>query len=124
MSTLIYVRGRVVGSVQGFNFVKVLNRERHFIHKPPAIALDCKSLADAKRAGALNVAVKTETGEWFIACTELVELKGFKFNRDHGDQIALRLHHWRPTVNQARQYYDELTHPQPKAEPQLSLSYG
>lgn len=118
----IFVRGVVVGKVSGANFIKKVNSEKHFLKKPPAICFDCKSLEDAKKAGATRVAVKDQNEKWYIAFVELVELKGFKFNRNYGDQIALHLWHFKPNVVEAEQHLEEVKKPKPKeVEPEKQI---
>jgi hypothetical protein len=97
----IRVRGQVVGEVRGIIFRKVLNSQKHFLRKPPAIALDLKSVEDARRAGADRVAIRDEKGNWFVALFELLFLRGWKFNMAHGDQIALCMKWWQPCIREA-----------------------
>lgn len=96
MSTPIYAAGRRVGEVQRGVFVKHVRGSVHFLRKPPAIALDLQSLADAERAGAGSVCiVDSETGREYCARVNYLRARGFKVSRGFGEQVALALSEWR-----------------------------
>ena len=94
----IYLNRRVVGRVRGDTFRKTLSKRKHFLRRPPAIAFDRSSLADARRAGAVRIHITDkDTGDTYEATIDAVEDGGFSVQRGFGDQVALPLNQW--TVN-------------------------
>lgn len=94
-STPIFAAGKVVGIVRGGTFYKRVAGSRHFLRKPPAIALDLQSIADAARAGATWVEITdTESGKIYRARLDTIRKHGRVFNRGFGMQIYLCLHEW------------------------------
>lgn len=91
----ISVGTQVVGKVLNGVFTKRVRGSRHFLRKPPAIALDIDTLEQALRLGATMVEIyDLESGMFYRAKIDLIFEKGFKFNRGYGDQIALCLSRW------------------------------
>ena len=91
----IYAAGRVIGQVRGGVFEKRIHGSRHLLRSPRAICLDAQSLADAERAGALEVHVTdAETGITYRASTAQIRRFGFDLDRGFGAQIALTLPLW------------------------------
>lgn len=91
----ISVGTQVVGKVLNGVFTKRVCGSRHFLRKPPAIALDIDTLEQALRLGATKVEVyDMESGMFYRAKIDLIFEKGFRFNRGFGDQIALCLSRW------------------------------
>jgi len=94
-SNNISIGTQVVGKVLNGVFSKRVRGSRHFLRKPPAIALDIDTLEQALRLGATKVEVyDMESGIFYRAKIDLIFEKGFKFNRGFGDQIALCLSRW------------------------------
>jgi len=94
-STPIYASGKVIGHVRGDTFYKAVRGSVHFLRKPPAIALDSQSIADAARAGATWVEITdTESGKIYRARLDTIRKHGRVFNRGFGMQIYLCLHEW------------------------------
>ncbi len=92
----IKVGNKVIGRIEGEEFVKPLRSSIHFLRKPPAIAFDVQSLHQAKAMGANSVKIRDlDTELVYRAPIELIFSKGFQFNRGYGEQIALTLEHWR-----------------------------
>jgi hypothetical protein len=100
-------RGHTVGRVRETTFEKELNGSKHFLRVPSAIAFDLVTLERAKQAGADKTRIiDKDTGIIYRATFSQIEIKGFKFNRGYGEQIALGLHLWehegtKPAKNQA-----------------------
>lgn len=91
----IYLRGRVIGRVEGDVFHKVLSKSRHFLRRPPAIAFDVSTLRDARQAGADRVRiVDRDSGDVYEATIDEIEEHGFPVRRGYGDQVALSLGRW------------------------------
>jgi len=91
----IYVNGRVVGHVRGNVFYKNIRGSKHLLKKPPAIACDVASLAQAEQYGAVWVDVcDTETRIHYRASLAHIRQKGKQFNRGYGEQIYLLLEGW------------------------------
>ena len=91
----IIVNGKKVGQVFKDVFYKELRQSKHFLRKPPAIAFDINSVEQAKQLGAKHIMIKdTENILIFRASIKQLELDGFKFDRGHGEQIALGLEKW------------------------------
>ena len=101
----ISVGTQIVGKVLNDVFSKRLRGSRHFLRKPPAIALDIDTLEQALRLGATKVEVyDMESGMFYRAKIDLIFEKGFRFNRGYGDQIALCLSRWKiEQTNQGEQ---------------------
>jgi len=94
-SNNISIGTQVVGKVLNGVFSKRVRGSRHFLRKPPAIALDIDTLEQALRLGATKVEVyDMESGIFYRAKIDLIYEKGFRFNRGFGDQIALCLNRW------------------------------
>lgn len=91
----IFVGPRVVGHVRGDVFEKRVSAAKHFLRKPPAIAFDVSTLADAEQAGAVSVAVTdTDSGRVYCATLAYICAYGFRVSRGFGEQRALALHRW------------------------------
>ncbi len=76
-------------------FTKTVKASRHFLRRPPAIALDKKALDWAEREGVSVVCVTdTETQTTYRATLALLREKGFSLDRGFGKQVALPLSRW------------------------------
>jgi hypothetical protein len=87
---------RRVGAVVGHVFRKdrILG-SKHFLRKPPAIALDIASLEAALAAGADEVAITDQESNLTYQTTfETIREHGFRFDRGYGQQIGLEFKHW------------------------------
>jgi len=94
-STAIFAGRKVVGHVRGDTFYKSIRASVHMLRKPPAIALDCQSIADAEQAGATWAEIlDTESGRVYRARLETIRRYGTVFNRGFGEQIYLCLSAW------------------------------
>jgi hypothetical protein len=86
---------RQVGAVKDGVFHKRVYGSRHFLRKPPAIALDLESLARAEAAGAHSVEIDDhETGLIYRATFEVIRAHGLSIDRGFGEQIALPFRWW------------------------------
>ena len=93
--TPIRAAGRVVGEVRGDTFYKSL-AARHFLQKPPAIALDLSSLNDVERLGVRYCEIlDRDTGRVYRAAISTIRARGFRVSRGFGEQWALALAEWR-----------------------------
>ncbi len=92
----IRVRGRIVGRVQDGVFRKRVRGSRHMLRKPKkAWALDVQSLEQAEALGAWLVELlDLESGLRYRAPISRIRLRGFRLDRGHGEQLALRLEEW------------------------------
>jgi hypothetical protein len=93
----IFSGRQVIGEVNnGDTFQKRLESSRHFLRRPPAIALSLDSLAQAEKAGALFVKIidlDTDRVFW-TTITNMREI-GFLIQRGGFEsQLALRLKEW------------------------------
>ncbi len=94
-STPILAAHRQVGAVKDNVFQKHVQGSRHFLRKPPAIALDVGSLVQARAHGAEVVEIiDTESGLIYRASFQTVNENGFRFDRGFGRQIGLEFRHW------------------------------
>jgi hypothetical protein len=85
----------VIGEVRGTTFIKKIRASQHFLKTPPAIAFDLDSLAQAERAGAVEVQViDKETGTIYRTTIAHILRAGFELDRGFGKQIALPLEGW------------------------------
>jgi hypothetical protein len=88
----IFAGGRVIGTVSGGVFYKVISFSKHALRTPPGIAFDVSTLDDAENAGADRVDIlDKETGKHYLASLALVRSAGFSLNRGFGSQWALTL---------------------------------
>ncbi len=86
---------RQVGAVIGDVFSKRVQGSRHFLRKPPAIALDVESLARAEAAGARSVEIHDEeSGLTYRADFETIRAHGLRIDRGFREQIALPFRWW------------------------------
>ena len=93
--TTIKVFGKMVGKVKGNVFEKIVDSRSHFLKKPPAITVDCRSLEQAENAGATDVRiVDSYTGKIYTASIRYLKKLGWELDRGYGKQIALDLHRW------------------------------
>lgn len=91
----IYSGGKVVGRVENDTLHKTIRGSKHFLRKPPAIALDLAALDQAEQAGASRVeVVDVETGTRYRATIDHIREAGFQFDRGYGEQIGLELDGW------------------------------
>lgn len=93
--TTIWANGKAIGRVTGDVFYKRVRGSVHFLKKPPAICVDCQSLADAEDAGARHVEIlDTETGRRYRASCDTIRQRGRYIDRGFGAQYALGMNHW------------------------------
>lgn len=93
--TKILVGNTIVGAVKDGVFLKRVRGSRHFLKKPPAIALNTDTIEQAFNLGATKIAIHDlESGKFYRATIELIYEKGFKLNRGYGDQLALPISRW------------------------------
>ncbi len=91
----VYVGERVVGQVRGDVFQKAAYGSKHMLRRPPAWALDLRSLDEAERLGALSVSIlDRESGLTYRASVNTIRRDGRLFNRGHGEQVWLALDRW------------------------------
>jgi hypothetical protein len=107
-ATPIYSGSHVVGEVRGKVFYKTVCGSKHFLRQPKAICSDDSVLADAERAGAVEIRIRdTETGEVYSAPLEAFKKFGFPVRRGFGAQTGLTLERFNitqggRTIRQAR----------------------
>lgn len=89
----IRVEGRVIGEVLKGIFKKTITGSLHFLKKPPAIALSVESLAQAERAGAVEIHITDrETGRVYACTFEHFKNRAFPIQRGRFEpQLALLL---------------------------------
>lgn len=106
--TPLYSHGKPVGVVR-FDaqlnktvLFKKMNGSEHMLKHPPAIAFGVHILKQAKHLGATDIFIfDAETHIKYATSIADFENKGFKLNRGHGDQIALRLDLWKSSEKKA-----------------------
>ncbi|MBC7234245.1 MAG: hypothetical protein H5T69_00265 [Chloroflexi bacterium] len=83
--------GQIIGDV----WSKRAMRSRHFLRRPPAIAVDLSDLEAAEACGARLLCVRdTESGATYWATLDTIRRHGFTLDRGHGVQVALPLNRW------------------------------
>lgn len=93
--TKIQSENKTLGIIQGAELRKSVFGSKHFLRKPPAIAIDKRALDQAERAGAIRVVViDQETGIRYLAAIAHIRRSGFLIDRGAGEQIALPLTSW------------------------------
>jgi hypothetical protein len=65
----IHIAGRHVGDVENGVFKKSISASRHFLRKPPAIALSVEALQEANQAGARDIQITDLESGQIYACT-------------------------------------------------------
>lgn len=88
--------GKVVGFVTGTVFRKLpLRASEHMLRRPRAWCNDLVVLRDAERLGATMVEIpETESGLLYAASMKTIWAQGWRLNRGHGEQWAVRLEDW------------------------------
>lgn len=87
--------GKVVGTVSGDTFHKVINGSKHLFRNPPGIGSDVSALIDAKAAGAAWMEVyDRESGITYKAKIETVYTKGIARDYGFGSQLILSFQFW------------------------------
>jgi hypothetical protein len=95
-STPIFSGGKRVGYVSGRVFFKNVDGTRHFLRKPPAIALGCDSLRDAEAAGADLICVVDRVNQrWYWSRIDHLRAHSFRVDRGFGQQLGLTFGYWR-----------------------------
>lgn len=95
MKVEIKVYGKTVGVIENRVFVKRVDGRKHFLHKPPAIALDLNSIRQAQQFGAVEARIiDTASGIEYVAALQFIKEKGFYLERGHGEQVALPMKYW------------------------------
>jgi hypothetical protein len=87
----------VIGEVNnGDTFQKRLRSSRHFLRRPPAIALSLNSLSQAEKAGALFIKIlDLDSDRVFWTTIAHIREKGFPIQHGRFEpQLALRLKEW------------------------------
>ena len=88
--------GKPIGHVIADTFYKNAIARKHMLRKPLAWASDIDCLEQAERYGARYFVIKdSETKTRYTATIQAFWDFGVRFNRNHGNQIALTLKHWR-----------------------------
>lgn len=94
-STRIQAGNKTFGLIVGDEFRKSVFGSKHFLRKPPAIAIDQGALDRAEEAGAVRVrVVDKETGWVYSATIAHIRRAGLEINRGWGFQRALPLESW------------------------------
>ncbi|MBN1230484.1 MAG: hypothetical protein JXA19_01320 [Anaerolineales bacterium] len=92
----IKANGRIVGNVVGNIYHKTVSSGKHFLRKPPAIALNISEIEQAEKANAEIIEVTDRDTDLVYSSTlEYLKNKGVEFNRGWGDQIFLPLGDWK-----------------------------
>ncbi len=85
------------GVVRGDVWRKRVQGSRHMLRVPrPAWAVDAADLDAAEHLGAVMLELTdAESGTTYRAALRTLREKGRRFERGHGEQVALALEHWR-----------------------------
>lgn len=93
--TLIYIKNKIVGQVQGDSFIKEISKAKHFLRYPPSIANDISVLKEAEKTGAKYIVITDiDSGDIYKTQISAIWEMGKRFNRGYGDQIYLLLNYW------------------------------
>jgi hypothetical protein len=91
----IYAGSRIVGTVEGATFRKVVSGSKHFFRNPPGLGADITSLGDAEKAGAAWVQVTDrESGYTYTAQIKSIFEKGIPRDFGFGKQLILPFKFW------------------------------
>lgn len=92
----IVTQHRRVGAIVGNIFHKDrVFGSKHFLRKPPAIALSVESLSAAHAVGADEISITDqETGLTYHTTYQTIHDYGFRFDRGFGDQVGLEFKFW------------------------------
>jgi hypothetical protein len=86
---------RVGAVVDGVFHKDRVQGSRHFLRRPPGIALDAESLRQAEAAGATSVSITDqETGITYTAAFETIREHGIHVDRGLGIQVGLEFQWW------------------------------
>jgi hypothetical protein len=90
------------GKLEGEVWRKTGSASRHMLWAPRAWAVDADDLACVEALGVRYVLIHDlEQMRQYWARPETLRAKGFVFERNAGEQVALTLDWWRPTAAQA-----------------------
>ena len=108
MSTIIYInhrtKGRIpVAEVRGDVLHKSIYDASWLMQKPPGIAFDSSSLADAEQAGAEYICAVYAGMEYWCALA-LIRKRGIPVSRGHGLQRGLGWDDWKANRTLAAQH--------------------
>ena len=99
-------QNKVIGVVMKDELYKRVNSSKHFLHVPPAIAVDESALEQAESNGASIVHVwDKDKNRDYYALISTIKTLGFHLDRGFGKQVALALSYWedkRPLTQQIK----------------------
>ncbi|MHB1390985.1 MAG: hypothetical protein ACYCXF_07115 [Thermoleophilia bacterium] len=98
-------KGQVIGCVENGVLKKRVRKSRHFLNKPPAIAMDW-TMIQTVRAENLAVCVEVYEAEEEVTYTcslETLYKRGFRLNRGYGEQWALNISKWNVVLDENQQ---------------------
>lgn len=85
---------KCVGELEGSLFRKRVSKSKHFLRRPPAIAIDAAVWDDIKGKIETIEVIDADTGEVYRAQAVLFESAKVIINRGYGVQYALPLEYW------------------------------
>ena len=108
--TPIYTGTKVIGHVEQGVFIKHVTGSKHFLRKPPGIAINIDAIEAAKRAHANVIQIVDAEGKrhYWVSMTDFYR-HGARFNRGFGNQIVLPFERWHSTMGAALQPVAEQT---------------
>jgi hypothetical protein len=92
-------KGQRIGELEWYRgeqwLVKYVKTDKHMIRKPyGAWATDAGHLALLREAGAVGIILVVDGKRAMTARVSIIEERGFRLNRGHGDQIGLMGREW------------------------------
>lgn len=89
------VKGQVVGRIEADTLTKTARAGAHMLQRPPAWAWDAPILAQAEAAGCIWTEITDlDSGKVYRASLADFRRHGVRFDRGHGEQVALPLAYW------------------------------
>ncbi len=106
------------GRIEGDTWRKTASASRHMLRAPKSWAVDAGDLSLIEALGVRYVLIHDlEQMRHYWARPETLRAKGFVFERNAGEQVALTLDWWRPSPGEADAVAESLREHMPEAEP-------
>ncbi len=106
------------GRIEGATWRKTASASKHMLRAPKAWAVDAGDLALIEALGVRYVLIHDlEQMRHYWARPETLRAKGFVFERNAGEQVALPLEWWRPSPGEADAVAEGLRERTPEPEP-------
>jgi hypothetical protein len=103
---LVYVDGKIVGTIESKTFTKQVTGSRHQLRRPPAWAIDAQAYDEEIKPYANEIVIlDKESGIRYHTPVETFDQLKRQLNRGFGKQYFLTLNHWQVEGNGNKQLH-------------------